>query len=75
MTRNGLPPPLFFFRLTFTFRRAELRGNQKKGMNITKGTNITAEMINIMQVILIVFFSFLRQNIAQQLPFSGQVFQ
>jgi len=44
-------------------------------MNITKGMNITAEMINIMQVILIVFFSFLRQNIAQQSPFSGQVFQ
>ena len=67
----GFPLPIF----TFTFRRAELRGNKKKGMNITKGTNITAEMINIMQVILIVFFSFLRQNIAQQLPFSGQVFQ
>ena len=37
--------------------------------------NITAEMINIMEVILIVFFSFLNQNITQQLPFSGQVFQ
>ena len=32
--------------------------------------------INItLQVILIVFFSFLNQNITQQSPFSGQVFQ